>query len=124
MFLDFLFKRNECRHDEITPEMKEGYCPDCGEYIQNHWFISRCACCGVKQKTTIFKGKIIAQNNFCTNCGSGSFYVEKIDTINVIEVNYAAVIKQAVRTNKKSFIQCWVEPERFVQLKLLTGGVD
>jgi len=121
VFLDFLFKRNECPHDEITPEMKEGYCPDCGEYIQNHWFISRCSCCGLKQRTTIIKGKISSQNKFCRNCGSNSFYVEKLDKINVIDVNYAAVIKQAVRTDRKSFIQCWVEPERFVQLKLLTG---
>ena len=88
MFLTNLFKfKKSCNHDKITPDMESGYCPDCGKLVQNEWYITRCACCGVKLKTIVRGGEIFPQNHFCTNCGSQDFVVEKLSKINFIVKN-------------------------------------
>lgn len=107
-----LFRKNqECYHQNITPDMTAGYCAECGEYIENKWFITRCNCCGVKQQTMVIKGEIKPETKFCKNCGNKSFIVEKLGKINVIDVNYAVVVKQIVDTRKQNFFQTWVEKE-------------
>lgn len=105
---NFLSFTEECAHSKITPDVESGYCPDCGEYIENHWFLSRCACCGIKQKTTIIKGKISTSTKFCRNCGSSSFLVEKITKINFIDIDYAVVIKNISTNYKTTYTQSWV----------------
>ena len=116
----FLLKKEECFHDKITPDIESGYCPDCGEYIENHWFLSRCACCGIKQKTIIIKGKISTSTNFCRNCGTNSFSVEKIKKINFIDINYAIVIKNVFKGNPIQLTQSWVDPKEHQKLRFLT----
>ena len=35
----FLFKKKECTHDKISPDKSGQYCPDCGKYVENKWFL-------------------------------------------------------------------------------------
>ena len=53
MFITDLLKlTHKCKHEHVTPDRDCAYCPDCGKLIKNEWYITRCACCGVKLKTT------------------------------------------------------------------------
>ena len=113
MFLTNLFKLNKkCTHDKITPDIETGYCPDCGKLMENNWYITRCACCGVKLRTMCHRGEIIPQEHFCTNCGSEEFRIEKIEKINFIDINYAVLIKKEISEDENNFAfttQCWQE---------------
>lgn len=104
--LEFLLKK--CTHDKISAGLKSGYCPDCGEYIENHWYITRCSCCGVKQKTLVKNGKVVAITKFCKNCGSSVFKAQEVE-LDIVTINYAAVLKKTIPTRQKSLIQTWVE---------------
>jgi hypothetical protein len=110
---------SSCRHERITLDKKSGYCPDCGEYVENKWYITRCACCGVKQKTMVMRGKVAADTRFCRNCGSSSFTVEELDEIDIVNINYAVVLKQVPESKKQSIIQTWIEENTFTSMKLL-----
>ena len=112
MFLTNLFGlKRKCMHDKITPDMECGYCPDCGKLIQNEWYITRCACCGVKLQACIKNDEIVPQNHFCRNCGAEEFVVEKLPKINFIDINFAVLKKTVVEnTDKTTFTtQCWEE---------------
>lgn len=111
MFLSKLFKiKTKCNHNQITPEMESGYCPDCGEYIKNEWYITRCSCCGVKLKAMSKNDKIVPQFNYCSNCGSSEFVVEKLEKINFIDINLAVLIKKIVSSDYICpTTRCWQE---------------
>ena len=113
MFLTNLFNfKKVCSHDKITPDMESGYCPDCGKFIKNEWYITRCACCGVKLKTVSIKGEIRPHFHYCTNCGGEDFSVEKLDKINFIDINFAVLVKTEKDCNAHNHIsttQCWQE---------------
>src|SRR5574344_1921173 len=98
-----------CQHDKITPDMDCGYCPDCGEFIENQWFIVRCACCEIKEKATIVKGQIVPEYNFCRNCGSDDFIIERVEKITPSDLHFAVLVKQVISQQTVSFIQTWVE---------------
>ena len=108
-FLKLFRQKNTCSHDRVTPDMECGYCPDCGKFIENQWFITRCSCCGIKEKATIVKGEIVPESNFCQNCGSEDFVVEKIDKITPFDLYFAVLKKTEVSQRAMSFIQTWVE---------------
>lgn len=112
MIAEFLKKNSVCQHDKVTPEVDFAYCPDCGELIENQWFVMRCACCGVKVKALIKNGNIIAQNKFCRNCGSQLYTIDRIDKINFIDVNYAVLIKKVVTYERPDITQSWVDSTR------------
>lgn len=111
MFFTNLFNfKKSCSHDKISPDMDSGYCPDCGKFIKNEWYITRCECCGVKMKAIARDGKISPQNHYCMNCGSEEFIVEKLDSINFIDINFAVLQKKVVEENRKAnTTQCWQE---------------
>ena len=111
MFLmDLLKRHNTCTHDHVAIDSQYSYCPDCGELIENEWFITRCACCGIKQKAIIKNGEIIPEANFCHNCGGNEYIIEKLDRINFIDINYAVLIKSIVREESPEEVtQCWEE---------------
>lgn len=112
MFLTNLFNfKKVCLHEHITPDMESGYCPDCGKLIKNEWYITRCACCGIKLKTVSIKGEIQPQYHYCTNCGGQEFIVEKLDKINFIDINFAVLEKHESEENInfRSTMQCWQE---------------
>ena len=120
MFFTNLFKiKKNCNHEKITPDLDCGYCPDCGRLIQNEWYITRCACCGVKLKANIKNGEIIPQNRYCTNCGSEEYIIGKLDKIDFININFAVLEKRIVEEDLKvNTIQCWQE-KNIAQPKLL-----
>ena len=113
MFFTNLFNfRKKCTHDKITPNMEQGYCPDCGKLIKNEWYITRCSCCGVKMKAMQRNGEIVPQNHYCCNCGAKEYTVEKIEQINFIDINFAVLVKKEVDLDsQKSFstTTCWEE---------------
>ncbi len=112
--LEFLLKK--CTHDKITPQMHAGYCPDCGEYVENHWYITRCACCGKKQKCLVRNGRVVAIEKYCNNCGSSSFNTEELEELDISNINYAVVVKETVKMKSKNFVQTWVENATPVKL--------
>ena len=120
MFLTNLFGfKKVCSHDKITPDMECGYCPDCGKFIQNEWYITRCACCGVKMKANVRNGEVIPQYHYCTNCGSKEYTVEKLSSINFIDINFAVLIKKEIEEPlRANSTQCWQE-KTSLQPKLL-----
>ena len=109
MLFDFLYTKKECSHSKIPLEVDCAYCPDCGELVENQWFILRCACCGVKVKAMIRNGKIVPVEKHCTNCGMAVFNVEKLEKVNFINVNYAVLMKKTVKNENFSFTQSWVD---------------
>ena len=105
-----LFRKNRvCTHDRVKPDAELSYCPDCGELIQNQWFLTRCACCGVKLKATIKSGEIIPENHFCRNCGARDFVVERVKKINFIDIDYAVLVKTVIKPSVDEKIQSWVD---------------
>lgn len=119
MFLTNLFT-HKCSHEHVTPDKDCAYCPDCGKLIKNEWYITRCACCGVKLRAMVKKGEIVPQLNYCYNCGSNEFKVEKLDEINFVDIRFAALVKHEVENKEHicSTTRCWQE-RTDVQPKLL-----
>lgn len=123
MFIkDLLNKINpKCQHEHVTPDRDCGYCPDCGKFIKNEWYITRCACCGVKLRAVIRNGEVVPQHHYCSNCGGEEFIVEKLEQINFIDINFAVLKKRVVEdVNNRicSTTRCWQE-RTSVQPKLL-----
>lgn len=110
-FYDIFKLNRECLHDKIAPNIDSAYCPDCGKLIKNEWYITRCACCGIKLKAKSKNNKICTQNNYCTNCGSKDYTIEKLEEVNFINVNFAVLVKKVidVEYNDKIISQCWQE---------------
>ncbi|MDR1168459.1 MAG: hypothetical protein LBK53_06200 [Heliobacteriaceae bacterium] len=96
-----------CKHGKVSTEADFAYCPDCGELIENQWFLSRCACCGIKLKSVIRNGEIVPAEKFCTNCGSRRHVIEQLDKINFINVNFAVMVKTVVVNAAKDVTQSW-----------------
>ena len=120
ILLKLLNINKTCSHEKVLPHQDYAYCPDCGKFIQNEWFITRCACCGVKLKARVKNGAIITQEHFCTNCGSEDFIVEKLEKIDFINVNYATLIKKEVDSHKKAITrQYWQEKNNEPQKLLI-----
>jgi hypothetical protein len=112
MFLmDFFKSHHKCQHEHIPIDVQYAYCPDCGELIENEWFITRCAFCGIKHKAIIKNGEIIPEGNFCRNCGGDEYIVEKLEKINFIDINYAVLVKTVVQEEPvmEDVTQCWEE---------------
>lgn len=105
----FEFFKHECKHEKFPADKDIGYCPDCGELIENQWFLMRCACCGVKHKAVYKNGKIVPIDKFCDNCGSKDFVVERVDKINFIDISYAVLIRTVITNRIKEFTQSWVD---------------
>ncbi len=120
MFLADLFNLNKkCQHERVLPDVEQAYCPDCGKLIKNEWYITRCACCGVKLRTVQRGDKIEPLNHYCTNCGSGEFKPEKLAKINFVDINFAVLHKRVIENENLAYsTQCWQE-KTDVQPKLL-----
>ena len=98
----------KCTHDKLGLYSRCGYCPECGEYIENQWYLVRCSCCGVK-RIAITKGtKILPKDTFCSNCGEQEYYIEKLNQVNFIDINYATVIQSIKSSNNQDFTQTWI----------------
>ncbi len=107
--LSVLFGFKKCTHDKMGLYSGGGYCPDCGEYVENQWYLVRCSCCGIK-RVAITRGiTVLPKDTFCTNCGEQEYYIEKLDHVNFIDINYATVVQTIKYDLKQSFTQSWVE---------------
>lgn len=103
-----LFNFNKkCQHDKVPIDVEIGYCPDCGELVENKWYITRCGCCGVKERATIRNDEVVPEDDFCHNCGSKSYIVEKIDKIDCININYAIVVREIIQNEINEYTQSW-----------------
>ena len=69
MLFDFLIKKHECQHNNVPIDVEEAYCPDCGAFIQNKWFLVRCSCCNIKRSAHTKYNEIVPDTKFCPNCG-------------------------------------------------------
>lgn len=119
--LEFFIKKKECKHVKVTPEKDISYCPDCGELIENQWYITRCSCCGVKLKAIIRNGEVIPEEHFCHNCGAKSYIVERIDKINFIDINYAVLVKSVIKPSVDELTQSWIDMEEYYLNNKLLG---
>jgi len=121
MLSELLGFRHTCKHEHIKIDADFSYCPDCGELIENRWYIARCACCGIKLKAFVNnKGEIVAQEKFCHNCGSKGYVIERLIKLNFVDIQYAALVKTVVTKEQMNFTQSWVESGGEIKkLKLL-----
>lgn len=115
----FFSKRTECPHERVNPQFDSQYCPDCGKYVENKWYMTRCSCCNVKRKAIIKQKTIQPHTKFCPNCGAQEFHVEPIASINFIDINFAVLIKEADDFSAPAKNQVWVERENHEPMKLL-----
>ena len=105
-----LFSLNrKCQHTKVPLDTDIGYCPDCGELIENHWYITRCKCCGMKERTTIRDGEVVPEEGFCHNCGSKAYIVEEIEQIDCININYAIIVRKVVENEINEYTQSWLD---------------
>lgn len=111
MFLfDLLNFKKECTHSKIMPDVDYAYCPDCGKLIQNVWYLARCSCCNIKRKTYVINNKIKPETSYCPNCGAKEIYVEELEHINFIDINFASLVKEVIQTSPYSEnTQIWTD---------------
>ncbi len=102
-------KNRVCRHNKVSAGEDYTYCPDCGELVETQWYLSRCACCGVKLKSFIQSGEIMPEQKFCTNCGAQHHTIERLNKINFIDINFAVMVKTSVEGHLKDITQSWVD---------------
>ncbi len=121
ILLEFFIKNKECKHAKVPPEKDITYCPDCGELIENRWFITRCGCCGVKLKSIIKNGEVVPEEHYCHNCGAKEYIVERVNKINFIDINYAVLVKTIIKPTVEDLTQSWVDAEEVKQNKHLLG---
>lgn len=113
---------NECKHEKVSYLVKASYCPDCGAYIENKFYIVRCSCCNIKRKGILRGEEIIAENTFCHNCGSDRFYIEELPSPNIFDLDYMVIKKEAkvFSPKRRPTCQIWVETPQIIKPKMLT----
>ena len=94
---------------------------DCGELIENQWYLVRCASCGLKEVATVINGEIVPVESFCHNCGSKGYTVERLEKIDCININYAVLKREIIRNDFNEYSQSWTETNQILneQPKLL-----
>ncbi len=99
----------KCKHPNVPIEQDIYYCPDCGELVENRWYLVRCPCCGMKLVATIRNDEVVPEDNFCHNCGSKGYTVEQIDKIDCININYAILVKEIIKNEISEYTQSWLD---------------
>ncbi len=111
MILDFFKQKHECHHINVPINVDEAYCPDCGELVKNKWYLVRCSCCNIKRQAHTEYNEIKPDTKYCSNCGGTDFFVEELDNINFIDVNYAVYKRVIIPQGNYSSRQVWIEKE-------------
>ena len=127
MFItEFLKSLRGCRHDKVKIQSDGAYCPDCGQYVVIKWYLVRCSCCGVKRVAMLdFNDNVKAVDKYCPNCGSTNTFVEEIEKINFVDINFAVHKKEIETPNIfSSSTQIWTEPEDKYEQVLLGLKAD
>ena len=75
--------------------------------------------------TKVYFGEVLPKEKFCTNCGCGEFYVQKLDTISFIDIPYAIHTKEVVDVEKLNHAasQVWVDSENAPAPRLLVNNL-
>ena len=107
----FDFFKTECKHKKVPIDAEEAYCPDCGAYIRNKWYLVRCACCNIKRPAHIHYDEIVPDNKFCKNCGEHEYYIQEIEKPNFTDIHYAVFKRTVINQENISTKQVWVEEE-------------
>ena len=94
ILIKFFNSKHKCSHKNALLNSDCGYCPDCGQYLVKNYYIVRCSCCDIKREAKLSWGEIVPMEKFCSNCGSSEYYIEKLDSLNLIDANYAIYIKE------------------------------
>lgn len=108
LILDLLGFKKKCKHEKMSYNTQSGYCPECGEYVETRWYLVRCSCCGIKRIATTRGQEIIPKNSFCPNCGEIEYYIEELEKVNFIDINYASSLRITPKPVKENFSQSWI----------------
>jgi hypothetical protein len=121
ILIKLIKNKNKCTHRNALINSNIGYCPDCGQYLIKNYYIIRCASCNIKREAKLAWGEIIPAKKFCQNCGTQDYYIEKIDSVNFIDANYAIYLKEIANEKYDLHVenQIWVEKENEI-IKQLT----
>ena len=94
ILIKFINSKHKCSHKNALLNSNYGYCPDCGQFLVKNYYIIRCACCDIKREAKLSWGEIVPMEKFCSNCGSKDYYIEKLASLNLIDVQYAVYLKE------------------------------
>ncbi len=121
LITEFLKSLKGCRHEKVNINFNGAYCPDCGRYVIVKWYLIRCSCCGVKRVAYLdFNDNIKAVEHYCPNCGSTKTYIEEIEKINFVDINFAVHKKETIKQDViYSTTQVWSESEDKTEPSLL-----
>lgn len=114
MIFNFLKQKHECKHSRVRIDVDEAYCPDCGALIKNKWYLVRCSSCNIKRSAHIEFEDIKPDTKYCPNCGGTDFYVQELDNINFIDLNYAIFKKIIIPQITHTTRQIWIEQEELL----------
>ena len=118
--IKFFTNKKHCQHAKVSPQEDIAYCPDCGELIENRWYITRCSCCGIKLKAVIKDGEVVPEEKYCHNCGGKEFKAELVPKINCIDINYAVLVRTVIQPQVEEVTQSWIDFQGGGNYKLLT----
>ena len=109
---EFIKSLKGCRHSKVPISTNGAYCPDCGQYVVIKWYLVRCSCCGVKRVAYLdLNDNVKPVEKFCPNCGEVHTYVEEIQKINFVDINFAVHKKEVVEQHVcAAQTQFWTEP--------------
>ena len=112
LLTEFIKSLRGCRHEKVRIESNGAYCPDCGQYVVIKWYLVRCSCCGVKRVAYLdLNDNVKPVEKFCPNCGEVHTYVEEIQKINFVDINFAVHKKEVVEQHVSAAqTQLWTEP--------------
>lgn len=121
LLTEFIKSLRGCRHEKVRIESNGAYCPDCGQYVVIKWYLVRCSCCGVKRVAYLdLNDNVKPVDKFCPNCGGVHTYVEEIQKINFVDINFAVHKKQVVEQHVCSAqTQFWTEPNDTTEQSLI-----
>jgi len=110
---EFLKSLKGCRHTKVGINTNGVYCPDCGEFVVVKWYLVRCSCCGVKRVAFLdFNDNVKPVDKYCPNCGGVHTYVEEVEKINFVDINFAVHKREVVKPEcAASYTQVWAEPD-------------
>ncbi|MDO5437556.1 MAG: hypothetical protein Q4F80_05105 [bacterium] len=113
MFKKFIKEIFKCRHKNAILYSNEGYCPDCGKYLKKTYYIVRCACCDIKRHAKKNFDVIAPVEKFCTNCGCHDYIIEKYEKLNLVDINYAIEVKEAIENEGAiNEIEIWIDDNK------------
>lgn len=120
MIINFFNTITECQHEKVVADSEGAYCPDCGAYVENKWYLARCSCCNIKRVSYSKFNKVKPASKYCPNCGSKGFYLEEIKNINFIDVHFAVLKKEASSGIEPALrSQIWVDEKENTPLKFI-----